>query len=554
MTRRRERRLRADGPQGRRRRARARVADALRMVRLEGYEHASRASSRAASASAWRWPGRWSTGRACCCSTSRSGPSTCKLREEMQIELKAIQQAGRDHLHLRDPRPGRGADDERPAGRLQPGPDRADRHARRGLRASGDAVRGRVRRDVQSPGGAPPTRSSARPARSRSGPRRSASRDPETPSPTTRPQPPGRSGSRLPGPGHALPRGPRRRGRAGRHPAEPGDVLDEALAQQGRAVRLIWKRQHDRPVADAGEAAIERGGGGRTMSKQILALAAIAAIAVGACSRGAAATAGAVRAHVDRRGRGRAQARHLGRLRRARRRRPGLRLGHPVREGDRLQGHHDRHDRLQQRRVAHAVRRLRRHLRLGRRDDPPHPGRHRRPVNTAPAPELRRTCSRASRTCRTTRSTASTTASRTAAARTCSPTTPTRSRPPPTSWDPIWEGGADYKGKISIYDSSIFIADAALHLMTKQPDLGHHEPLPAQPGAVRRGDRPARAAARQRRALLGHRQPTRSPRSRRVTSSSARPGSTRSTRSTADTSRSRPSCPTRARPAGPTPG
>jgi putative spermidine/putrescine transport system substrate-binding protein len=42
----------------------------------------------------------------------------------------------------------------------------------------------------------------------------------------------------------------------------------------------------------------------------------------------------------------------------------------------------------------------------------------------------------------------------------------------PTSWDPIWEGGADHAGKISIYDSSIFIADAALHLKTKRPDLG----------------------------------------------------------------------------------
>ena len=48
--------------------------------------------------------------------------------------------------------------------------------------------------------------------------------------------------------------------------------------------------------------------------------------------------------------------------------------------------------------------------------------------------------------------------------------------PAPTSWDPIWEGGTDYKGKISVYDSSIFIADAALHLMTKQPELGIKDP------------------------------------------------------------------------------
>ena len=33
---------------------------------------ATRRSSRAASASGWRWPGRWPSSRRCCCSTSRS--------------------------------------------------------------------------------------------------------------------------------------------------------------------------------------------------------------------------------------------------------------------------------------------------------------------------------------------------------------------------------------------------------------------------------------------------------------------------------------------------
>jgi putative spermidine/putrescine transport system substrate-binding protein len=46
----------------------------------------------------------------------------------------------------------------------------------------------------------------------------------------------------------------------------------------------------------------------------------------------------------------------------------------------------------------------------------------------------------------------------------------------PTSWDPIWEGGAAYKGKISVYDSSIYIADAAIHLMATQPELGITDP------------------------------------------------------------------------------
>lgn len=46
----------------------------------------------------------------------------------------------------------------------------------------------------------------------------------------------------------------------------------------------------------------------------------------------------------------------------------------------------------------------------------------------------------------------------------------------PTTWDPIFEGGAAYQGKISVYDSSIYIADAALHLMTTKPDLGITNP------------------------------------------------------------------------------
>lgn len=46
----------------------------------------------------------------------------------------------------------------------------------------------------------------------------------------------------------------------------------------------------------------------------------------------------------------------------------------------------------------------------------------------------------------------------------------------PTSWDIIWEDAADYAGKISIYGISDFIADAAIHLMTKDADLGITNP------------------------------------------------------------------------------
>ena len=44
----------------------------------------------------------------------------------------------------------------------------------------------------------------------------------------------------------------------------------------------------------------------------------------------------------------------------------------------------------------------------------------------------------------------------------------------PTSWEPVWSG--EYGGKVSIYDSSIYIADAALYLMTTKPDLGIKNP------------------------------------------------------------------------------
>jgi putative spermidine/putrescine transport system substrate-binding protein len=44
--------------------------------------------------------------------------------------------------------------------------------------------------------------------------------------------------------------------------------------------------------------------------------------------------------------------------------------------------------------------------------------------------------------------------------------------PAPTTWNGVWEDAASNVGKISIYDSSIYIADAALHLKTTQPDLG----------------------------------------------------------------------------------
>jgi putative spermidine/putrescine transport system substrate-binding protein len=51
-------------------------------------------------------------------------------------------------------------------------------------------------------------------------------------------------------------------------------------------------------------------------------------------------------------------------------------------------------------------------------------------------------------------------------------------KPSPTSWSVILDPNeaSKYKGKISIYDDSVYIADAAVYLKTHQPDLGIDNP------------------------------------------------------------------------------
>ncbi len=48
--------------------------------------------------------------------------------------------------------------------------------------------------------------------------------------------------------------------------------------------------------------------------------------------------------------------------------------------------------------------------------------------------------------------------------------------PAPTSWSVVFDGAGDYKGKVTAYDSPIYIADAALYLMKTKPDLGIKNP------------------------------------------------------------------------------
>ena len=49
-------------------------------------------------------------------------------------------------------------------------------------------------------------------------------------------------------------------------------------------------------------------------------------------------------------------------------------------------------------------------------------------------------------------------------------------KPAPTSWKAVFEDAGKYKGKVTAYDSPIYIADAALYLMKHQPDLGIENP------------------------------------------------------------------------------
>jgi putative spermidine/putrescine transport system substrate-binding protein len=49
-------------------------------------------------------------------------------------------------------------------------------------------------------------------------------------------------------------------------------------------------------------------------------------------------------------------------------------------------------------------------------------------------------------------------------------------KPAPTSWGAVFDPNSPYKGKITAYDSPIYIADAALYLMKTKPDLNIKNP------------------------------------------------------------------------------
>jgi putative spermidine/putrescine transport system substrate-binding protein len=49
-------------------------------------------------------------------------------------------------------------------------------------------------------------------------------------------------------------------------------------------------------------------------------------------------------------------------------------------------------------------------------------------------------------------------------------------KPAPDSWSVVWDENSPYKGKVTAYDSPIYIADAAVYLMASRPDLGITDP------------------------------------------------------------------------------
>ena len=125
--------------------------------------------------------------------------------------------------------------------------------------------------------------------------------------------------------------------------------------------------------------------------------------------------------------------------------------------------------------------------------------------------------------------------------------------PAPDSWGVVFDENSPYKGKVTAYDSPIYIADAALYLKATKPELGIENPyalddkqfqaavdlLKQQRGIIGEywSDYTKEQAAfnngdRRRHDVAGHREPARGRRR----------------------CRSRRCCPRRARPGGRTPG
>ena len=128
---------------------RRRAQEALEMVQLERLRRAQSQPALRGPAAAGRagpGPGQPAHGAAARRAARRPRPQAA-ARDA--ADPQADPARGRHHLLLRDPRPGGGADDERPDRGLQRRPGRAGRHPRRAVRVTGQPVRRRLRRHLQ---------------------------------------------------------------------------------------------------------------------------------------------------------------------------------------------------------------------------------------------------------------------------------------------------------------------------------------------------------------------------------------------------------------------
>ena len=126
-------------------------------------------------------------------------------------------------------------------------------------------------------------------------------------------------------------------------------------------------------------------------------------------------------------------------------------------------------------------------------------------------------------------------------------------KPAPTSWGAVFDPNSPYKGKVTAYDSPIYIADAALYLMKTKPELTSRTRTrwttpSSRPPSTCSSSRTRSSAS------TGRTTPRRSRRSSPATPCSARRGRSSPTWPRRTRRRSRRSCRPRGRPAGPTPG
>ena len=219
---------------------RERAVEALALVRLGAFAgaQAEPALGRTAAARRARARARQPARRPAARRAARSARSQAAPGDADRAQAHPAD--GRDHVRLRHARPGGGALDERPAGRLQPGPHRAGRQPGGGLRAARHRVRRQLRRHLE---------------RARRRARRAAR---EAPARGTRVCPAGGRGDaarddrgrRLPRADHALRRPARGRLGARRTSAEPradvyGGTGRPGAPGTGRLARRSRRRHRD---------------------------------------------------------------------------------------------------------------------------------------------------------------------------------------------------------------------------------------------------------------------------------------------------------------------